>query len=141
MRQELGISTEQLLLLQRNWAMNRATSLETERIEDWVSDEEPGLPGADPTALPLESMLAVLDGQQQLIVRRVVLEGWSYRKLALDLGVSPMTVQRRLHKGLERLRQHLNGTRESHPETRTMPMGSPAFQRRGVGAASVLRAC
>ncbi len=65
-------------------------------------------------AFPLESsgptvatMLDLLEPRQRLVVRQVVLAGWSYRRLGRQMEVSPMTVKRLLHKGLEQLRQHL----------------------------------
>jgi RNA polymerase sigma-B factor len=48
-----------------------------------------------------------LDAQSQWIVGKVVLEGWSYRRAASQLQVSPMTVQRRLKQGLARVRSAL----------------------------------
>lgn len=141
MQRELGLSPGQLHLLQRNWAMNRPASLDPEMLEDLASEEETGLPGTSTAPMPLGAMLAVLDPKQQLIVRRVVLEGWSYRKLAADLGVSPMTVQRQLHKGLERLRQHLDGVTGELPWTPPKPNRSQGRQRLGPDAASVLQAC
>ena len=141
MRQELGLSPEQLLLLQRNWAMNRATSLEAEGVEELASEEDMGGPNSSPAPLPLEAMLSVLDGQQRQIVRRVVIEGLSYRKLAAELGVSPMTVQRQVRRGLELLRQHLDGVKEPRPASPSIRRSSEGFQRRGADAASVLRAC
>lgn len=52
-------------------------------------------------------MLALLEPRQQLVVRQVVLAGWSYRRLGRQMEVSPMTVKRLLHKGLEQLRLEL----------------------------------
>jgi RNA polymerase sigma-B factor len=141
MQRELGLSPGQLLLLERNWAMNRPASLEPEMLEDVVSEEELGLPETAKAPMPLGAMLEVLDSRQQLIVRRVVLEGWSYRKLAAELGVSPMTVQRQLRKGLERLRQHLDGVTEGCPLRRPNPMRSQTRQRPVPDDASVLQAC
>jgi len=141
MQRELGLSPGQLLLLERNWAMNRPASLEPEMLEDVVSEEELGLPETAKAPMPLGAMLEVLDSRQQLIVRRVVLEGWSYRKLAAELGVSPMTVQRQLRKGLERLRQHLDGVTEECPLRRPNPVRSQTRQRPVPDDASVLQAC
>jgi RNA polymerase sigma-B factor len=142
MQRELGLSPGQLLLLERNWAMNRPASLEPEMIESLASEQETGLPGTTTAPLPMGAMLAVLDAKQQLIVRRVVLEGWSYRKLAAELGVSPMTVQRQLRKGLERLRMHLDGVTEERPSwSPPNPLRPQGRQRPGPADASVLRAC
>ncbi|MEA5390576.1 sigma-70 family RNA polymerase sigma factor [Cyanobium gracile UHCC 0139] len=53
-------------------------------------------------------LLALLEPRQQLVVRQVVLAGWSYRRLGRQMDVSPMTVKRLLHKGLEQLRLELD---------------------------------
>ncbi|MBD2717585.1 sigma-70 family RNA polymerase sigma factor [Synechococcus sp. FACHB-909] len=53
-------------------------------------------------------LLALLEPRQQLVVRQVVLAGWSYRRLGRQMEVSPMTVKRLLHKGLEQLRLELD---------------------------------
>jgi RNA polymerase sigma-B factor len=142
MQRELGLSPGQLLLLERNWAMNRPASLEPEMVEAMASEVETGLSGSTTAPMPIGAMLAVLESKQQLIVRRVVLEGWSYRKLAADLGVSPMTVQRQLRKGLERLRQHLDDVTEERPSwSPPNPLRHQGCQRPGPDDASVLRAC
>ncbi|AFY27748.1 sigma-70 family RNA polymerase sigma factor [Cyanobium gracile] len=62
--------------------------------------EEPG-----PSAAML---LELLDPRTKLVVRQVVLAGWSYRRLGRQMDVSPMTVKRLLHKGLEQLRRELD---------------------------------
>jgi RNA polymerase sigma-B factor len=53
-------------------------------------------------------LLDLLEPRQQLVVRQVVLAGWSYRRLGRQMEVSPMTVKRLLHKGLEQLRLELD---------------------------------
>jgi RNA polymerase sigma-B factor len=53
------------------------------------------------------ALLPQLPPEQRLVVERVVLAGWSYRRVAAALQVSPMTVQRRLQRGLEQLRRRL----------------------------------
>jgi RNA polymerase sigma-B factor len=57
--------------------------------------------------------LAQLEPPLAEVVRRVVLGGWSYRRTAGALQVSPMTVQRRLHRGLAVLRQSLQAKGEA----------------------------
>ena len=61
---------------------------------------------AEETAAAVEALQG-LDAQSQWIVGKVVLEGWSYRRAASQLQVSPMTVQRRLKQGLARVRSAL----------------------------------
>jgi RNA polymerase sigma factor (sigma-70 family) len=68
-------------------------------------------PATDPTDgeshSTLEAMLTLLEPRQRQVVRQVVLEGVSYRQLGRQLEMSPMTVQRLLHRGLERLREQI----------------------------------
>jgi RNA polymerase sigma-B factor len=76
----------------------------------WL-DGLPAPSAADPTDVEsqstLEAMLTLLEPRQRHVVRQVVLEGASYRQLGRQLEMSPMTVQRLLHRGLERLRQEI----------------------------------
>jgi RNA polymerase sigma-B factor len=65
---------------------------------------------AEDTAAAVEA-LKDLDAQSQWIVGKVVLEGWSYRRAATKLQVSPMTVQRRLKQGLARVKTALERQR------------------------------
>ncbi|MGL6132920.1 MAG: sigma factor-like helix-turn-helix DNA-binding protein, partial [Prochlorococcaceae cyanobacterium] len=53
-------------------------------------------------------LLSRLEEPLRTVVERVVLAGWSYRRTAELLQVSPMTVQRRLRRGLEQLRRLLS---------------------------------
>ncbi|EDY38675.1 group3 RNA polymerase sigma factor SigF1 [Cyanobium sp. PCC 7001] len=50
------------------------------------------------------ALLAGLEEPLRQVVERVILAGWSYRRTASALNVSPMTVQRRLHRALALLR-------------------------------------
>ncbi|MFQ6537186.1 MULTISPECIES: sigma-70 family RNA polymerase sigma factor [Aphanothece] len=68
------------------------------------------------------SILQLLEEPLRSVVERVVLGGWSYRRTAEALQVSPMTVQRRLHKGLGRLRELLVSSR---PPTRPAASAVP----------------
>ena len=56
----------------------------------------------------VEPLLAQLEPRQRLVVRQVVLAGWSYRRLAQQMQVSPMTIQRLLRRGLAQLRHDLD---------------------------------
>lgn len=55
----------------------------------------------------LGRQLERLDPSIRQVVQQVVLAGWTYRRTAVLLQVSPMTVQRRLKRGLAQLRQAL----------------------------------
>ena len=65
------------------------------------------------SGVDIHALLAQLEPRQRQVVRQVVLDGCSYRHLARQMQVSPMTVQRLLQRGLERLRQQLDGQRLS----------------------------
>ena len=67
-----------------------------------------------PAPSPLQ-LLRSLEPRLQNVVDRVVLQGWSYRRTGEALGLSPMTVQRRLHKGVAQLRDRLSSEQECHP--------------------------
>lgn len=107
LRVALGLGEEQWQQLQQALVVSRVVSLDELRLEDCSSVEEdpPEQPGRD-----VIRALRELAPELQAVVRRVVLEGHSYRGVAADLKVSPMTVQRRLHRGLELLRQALTAS-------------------------------
>ena len=73
------------------------------------TEANPGL-GAEDTAAAVAALQG-LDAQSQWIVGKVVLEGWSYRRAASQLQVSPMTVQRRLKQGLALVKSALEQRR------------------------------
>jgi RNA polymerase sigma-B factor len=75
------------------------------------TEANPGM-GSENTAAAMEALQG-LDSQSQWIVGKVVLEGWSYRRAASHLQVSPMTVQRRLKQGLARVKTALEERRDS----------------------------
>ncbi|MEB3323193.1 MAG: sigma-70 family RNA polymerase sigma factor [Synechococcaceae cyanobacterium] len=109
LRLRLGISRSQWQRLLQARQLRRTCSLSDLAVEPAAWAPEP----APEEALPagrVEAMLALLEERQRRVVRQVVLAGWSYRRLAAEMGVSPMTVQRLLRRGLERLRRHLDGT-------------------------------
>jgi RNA polymerase sigma factor (sigma-70 family) len=104
----LGIDAEQWNLLMRQRLLNRAEAL-TEIAEEEL-DEAESEAGADPNegeGESVQTLLESLDPRQREVVRQVVLSGLSYRQMARRMQVSPMTVQRLLHRGLEQLRGHL----------------------------------
>lgn len=104
----LGINAEQWNVLMRQRLLNRAEAL-TEVSEEELDQAE----ATDAVALnegegeTVQALLADLDPRQREVVQNVVLKGLSYRQMARRLQVSPMTVQRLLHRGLEQLRGNL----------------------------------
>jgi RNA polymerase sigma-B factor len=104
----LGINAEQWNVLMRQRLLNRAEAL-TEVCEEELDQAA----ATDAVALnegegeTVRALLADLDPRQREVVQNVVLKGLSYRQMARRLQVSPMTVQRLLHRGLEQLRGNL----------------------------------
>lgn len=111
----IGLSAEQCRLLLRQRRLCRAGSLSLDQLADLPSDatasEEAGATDAATAPGAADGMLAVLPQDQRLVVRRIVLEGFSCRRLAAELGISPMTVQRRLQRGLEGIRTSIQADR------------------------------
>lgn len=101
----LGVSITAWEKLALHRQLARPLPLQEELLEELAA------PAAEPQEdiISAEPLLAVLEPRQRWVVRQVVLSGWSYRRLASQMEVSPMTVQRLLRRGLERLRQHLDG--------------------------------
>ena len=105
--QAMGLSKHQWEQLEQARQLSRTLPLLAE-VEEQLPASEPEAqdpPGSGQQAL---AALAALEPSLAAVVQRVVLFGWSYRRTADQLAISPMTVQRRLHKGLAQLRQQLN---------------------------------
>jgi RNA polymerase sigma-B factor len=118
LRERLGVDEERWGLLMRHRQLCRAMPLEEARLEEVAAPE--GIQ-PDERLVALRELLEGLDPRQRQVVRQVVLGGWSYRRLAVQMQISPMTVQRLLHRGLASLRQQLEGL-----EVRTDRSGCPA---------------
>ena len=105
LRRQLGIDDHHWSLLQRQRRLCRPVPLESELLEELAApDDQEGREGA----VDVCSLLAELEPRQRQVVRQVILDGCSYRRLAKQMQVSPMTVQRLLQRGLEHLRQQLD---------------------------------
>ncbi|MFN9645223.1 MAG: sigma-70 family RNA polymerase sigma factor [Cyanobacteriota bacterium] len=115
----LGMTAEQWRLLRRHQQLCRPTLLDGQVLEQVAAPEEDPREEAHDLAR-LEGLLAGLGGRGELVVRRVVLQGWSYRRTAASLEVSAMTVQRCLHKSLATLREQLQNPAASGEETETL---------------------
>jgi len=125
---QLGVNALQWRSLQQQGTLRRPCSLDPEMVEVLAAPSPEAPQGEGPPATEVEALLAILDPRERMVVRQVVLAGWSYRRLGEHMEVSPMTIQRLLRRGLERLRRHLD------PEA--VNPGGPAD--RGASAA---RAC
>lgn len=105
--QRLDLTQEQWCLLKRHHQLCRPAPLEPELVEQLPSPTEDGIREAPDRLAQAEALLKRLDHRTEQVVRLVVLQGWSYRRTALSLEVSAMTVQRRLQRGLSALREQL----------------------------------
>jgi RNA polymerase sigma-B factor len=116
LRQALGLTPEQWQRLVALRRLRRTVSLELEGADLHLPAAPAPEPGEEPcsSGQRVEQLLAVLDLRQRRVVQGVVLAGLSYRRLGKEMGVSPMTVQRLLRRGLDRLRDHLDGSGLSH---------------------------
>ena len=108
---QLGVNVLQWRTLQQQGNLRRPCSLDPEMVEHLAAPSPEAPQGEDPPAAEVEAMLAILDPRERMVVRQVVLAGWSYRRLGEQMEVSPMTIQRLLRRGLDRLRRHLDPAR------------------------------
>jgi RNA polymerase sigma-B factor len=95
LRLALGLSPDQWQDLLRGQAMARPMDLET-RVDGTLLHEV------------INSKTWEADSPALGDWEKVVLSGWTYRRTAALLQVSPMTVQRRLKQGLAQLRSAIN---------------------------------
>jgi RNA polymerase sigma-B factor len=113
--QTLGIGAEEAGLLLRQRRLNRPMALLPEHEEliptpladDHADDHEASC--LETPRAGAEALLAELEQRERRVIEQVVLAGESYRAVARQMQVSPMTVQRLLQRGLDQLRQQLDG--------------------------------
>ncbi|MFM7313134.1 MAG: sigma-70 family RNA polymerase sigma factor [Cyanobium sp.] len=96
-------NAECVSLLMRHRQLCRPLPLEEALLEGIAAPE----PQEEDRLIAIRVLLEDLDPRQRQVVTQVVLGGASYRRLAREMEVSPMTVQRLLHRGLESLRRNL----------------------------------
>jgi RNA polymerase sigma-B factor len=118
-REALGIDAKHLEMLLRQRQLNRPLSLLLTHEDHIVDEEHVNQDDHQLGGGGAERLLAKLEPRQRMVVQQVVLAGMSYRQLAKRMAVSPMTVQRLLHRGLEHLRWELQG--EAGPGS--LPLG------------------
>lgn len=109
----LGISPQEWRRLEVQQLLNRPAHFDDPGVAEAV-EVAVEVAAAEATAIEASqqqaeattaaALLAQLEPRQQLVVRQVVLAGWSYRRLGRQMKISPMTVKRLLHRGLEQLR-------------------------------------
>lgn len=107
--QALGLSDAQWQHFQAAQRLSRPGSL-TELEDQEFAQPDGREPWEEPLAAGvLLAELARLNPVRQQVIRHVVLEGWSLRRTASMLQISPMTVSRQLRRGLDELRAALEG--------------------------------
>ena len=105
----LGITGEEWQRLEVQRLLARPADLEDPALAETVADASVTEPAQEAGGtISVATLLERLEPRQRLVVRQVVLGGWSYRRLGRQMDVSPMTVKRLLHRGLEQLRRHLD---------------------------------
>ena len=145
LRRALDLSIPQWQELQRGKAMARPIGLADGVIDAWAeqavdreagSAQQPGEDGEAEYQLRLKRQWARLEPDLRQVVDKVVLSGWTYRRTAALLKVSPMTVQRRLKRGLAELRRGMG--RSANPPISSKlssPISCPSCRHRGQSAA------
>ena len=114
LRQAMGLNRRQWQELERCLPLQKPLSLDEalmEERQEVVGDASGSAavgPGPEARGPEATELLSQLEEPLRAVVERVVLAGWSYRRTAEQLQVSPMTVQRRLRRGLEQLRRLLS---------------------------------
>ncbi len=110
--QALGIGDEEAGLLLRQQRLNRPMALlpEHEELISTPPTDEPESGRPPGQRVGAEVLLASLELRERRVIEEVVLAGQSYRAVARQLKLSPMTVQRLVQRGLDRLRHQLAGS-------------------------------
>jgi len=93
----------------RNASLNRLESIETRRRIERRLTLEPPPDDFDPderNAKVLTALKILLSPREQEVVRKIYLEGLSYRDAAEDLGVSVAAINKNIVGALKKLRTH-----------------------------------
>jgi RNA polymerase sigma-B factor len=114
-----GDETQWALLLQHR-QLNRPLPLHEQQLEELAG---PPQEEVEERLCSIRELLEQLDPRQRRVVQQVVLAGCSYRQLAAEMDISPMTVQRLLQRGLGQLRQQVEA-RELRESRRWNPAPS-----------------
>ncbi len=123
LRLAMGLSPQQWNQLECARLINKVMPLDSELEESIADGSAVGVERCEGEGVALEA-LARLEPALAAVVQRVVLAGWSYRRTAQQLAISPMTVQRRLHRGLALLREQLGLS--LRPGLNRAPSAAPA---------------
>lgn len=102
LRQRLGLKPDQWALVMQQRRLSRPLPLEASQVESLESPEPEELVDHLES---IRTLMDRLDPRLKHVVRRVVLDGSSYRQLAMEMQVSASTVQRLLQRGLDTLKE------------------------------------
>ena len=103
-RQHLGLSQEQWERQQEHQRTGSPVAMLPEQLEDVPARLPDQEDECRHEAGEITGLLQGLAPRERQVVCRVVLAGWSYRRLAAEMNLSPSTVQRLLRRGLAQLR-------------------------------------
>ena len=113
---QLMQSPEQLLNAQDALAIQhyRAKHQWVEFNDDVVDDNDPAMALVERSEVfdQISNVFRQIEKDEQLALQMVVIEGMSLRKTALQLGVSAMTVQRRVKRGLRNIANGLKSVQD-----------------------------
>jgi len=104
-RTVLGLSESQWHDLQ---ALPRLTPVNDSDVEQLADLADDRLETQDNVSVAVLAALAGLSVKEQSVVKAVILEGQSLRRVAESMGSSASTAHRLLHQGLNRIRTELN---------------------------------
>ena len=113
---QLMQSPEQLLNAQDALTIQhyRAKHQWVEFNDDVVDDNDPAMALVERSEVfdQISNVFRQIEKDKQLALQMVVIEGMSLRKTALQLGVSAMTVQRRVKRGLRNIANGLKSVQD-----------------------------
>ena len=113
---QLMQSPEQLLNAQDALTIQhyRAKHQWVEFNDDVVDDNDPAMALVERSEVfdQISNVFRQIEKDEQLALQMVVIEGMSLRKTALQLGVSAMTVQRRVKRGLRNIANGLKSVQD-----------------------------
>lgn len=136
LRRALNLTPQQWQDLLRGQAMARPSALgaTTADLQALADDGEENWMEPIDTDQTILRQLARLEPCLRQVIQKVVLAGWTYRRTAALLEVSPMTVQRRLKRGLALLHEGFHAAVADD----AAPLGPISHSRTRHHAASVV---
>ena len=107
---ELCVNAQDALTIQHYRGKNRWVELN----DDVVDDDDAGMTLVERSEVwnQISSIFRQIGKDEQFALQKVVIEGMSLRQTAQKLGVSAMTVQRRVKRGLQSIANGLQSVQD-----------------------------